>query len=91
MGNVELDAALLPERGKERRPFKLNIPKATMAHWSSQQQAAERCKIDMSVLCLPHAKNEPGIDAISSPCLYWQVGLLHCMFTLASAANHPIT
>ena len=33
----------------------------------------------MSVLCLPHSKSEPAIDAISSPALYWQVSdsLLH--------------
>ena len=76
MGNVKLAAALLPERGKERIPFELSMPTAKVQRWSSPQEAAERCRNDMSVLCLPHAKNEPAIDAISSPSLYWQVSLL---------------
>ena len=89
MGNSKLAAALLPEQGKERISFELSIPTATVQHWSSPKEAAKLCRNDMSVLCLPHAKNKPAIDAISSPSLYWQVNLLlSAIFASAFSADH---
>ena len=89
MGNQKLDAALLPEQGNERIHFALSLPTATVQRWSSPQEAAELCRNNMSVLCLPHAKNEPTFDAISSPCLYWQVSpFLSAIFNLAFSADH---
>lgn len=70
----QLKGALLPQQHSQRRkPFKINVPAATVQHWSAPEEAAAQSKNDMSVLCLPHSKSEPAIDAISSPALYWQV------------------
>lgn len=71
---------MLPERHTEGRiPFQISLPPATVEHWTIPMEAAQQSKSDLSVLCLPHSKNEPAIDAISGPALYWQVNsfLLH--------------
>ena len=61
---------------EERTPFQISLPPATVEHWTFQTEAAQQSKSDLSVLCLPHTKNEPAIDAISGPALYWQVNPL---------------
>ena len=70
----QFKGALLPQHhSQSRKPFKINVPAATVQHWSAPEEAAAQSKNDMSVMCLPHSKSEPAIDAISSPALYWQV------------------
>ncbi|CAK0731525.1 hypothetical protein CVIRNUC_000006 [Coccomyxa viridis] len=79
-GGCKLHGAMLPERHTEGRiPFQISLPPATVEHWTIPMEAAQQSKSDLSVLCLPHSKNEPAIDAISGPALYWQVNsfLLH--------------
>jgi len=90
-GGIELDGALLPERHTEGRlPFKISLPPARVEHWTFQAEAAQQSKTDLSVLCLPHSKREPAIDAISGPALYWQVNPLFSASLLFSelSASH---
>ena len=72
-----LEGALLPKdaTGKRTR-LKLWVPTAKeVKHYYSPDEAASFCQNDMTILCLPHAKNEPAIDALSSDCLFWQASL----------------
>lgn len=73
MGAPSLRASLLPERGGQRIRLFLNLPEASIDHFSSPEEAASRCKSNLSVLLVPHSKTEPAIDFISSPVLLWQV------------------
>ena len=76
----QLEGILLPQQASQGGiRFNIKVPGAEVRHWYSPEQAAALSRKDMSVLCLPHSKSEPAIDAISSPALYWQVSdsLLH--------------
>ena len=73
MGAPKLCAALLPERGGQRIRLVLNLPEASIDHFSPPEEAASRCKSNLSVLLIPDSKTEPPIDFISSPVLLWQV------------------
>ncbi|CAL8472109.1 g11651 [Coccomyxa elongata] len=71
----KLQAALLPAVATmPRRDFILNLPAASLCKfWASPAEAATCVTKDLTVLGLPWSKSEPAIDAMSSPCLYWQV------------------
>lgn len=73
MGPPNLRAALLPDIGAECIEFQLNLPAATIALYASPQEAAERCKSNLSALLIPRSKTESAIDFLSSPVLMWQV------------------
>jgi hypothetical protein len=76
----QIEGILLPQQASQGGiPFNIKVSGAEVRHWYSPEQAAALSRNDMSVLCLPHSKSEPAIDAISSPALYWQVSdsLLH--------------
>lgn len=73
----KLEGALRPQLHTEgRTSFVINLPPAKVEFWSTPVEAAQKSRTDLSVLCMPHAKNEAAIDAISSPALYWQVNSL---------------
>ena len=76
----QLEGILQPQQASQGGiPFNIKVPVAEVQHWYAPKEAAVLSRNDMSVLCLPHFKSKPAIDAISSPALYWQVSdpLLH--------------
>ena len=72
----KFQAAFLPEKASmQRQEIVIDLPVAsTSKFWSSPTEAATFVKRDMTVFGMPWSKTEPAIDAMSSPCLYWQVG-----------------
>ena len=66
------------DTGKE---FKLTLPVSQLFTYKSHEDAFVACKNDLSVYCVPLARNEVAIDAMSSPYLFFQ---------MASGAKHTI-
>lgn len=76
MGAAKLTGALLPEDAKSLRlEFELTLPHAKLRQYVSPTDAATAFNqgSGLRMLLVPFARNEPAIDAMSSPVLYWQV------------------
>ncbi|CAL8469777.1 g9319 [Coccomyxa elongata] len=91
MGAPKLRAALLPDKGGKRTELLLDLPEASVDHFSSPEEAANRCKSDMSVLLIPHSKTEPAIDFISGPVLWWQATKAKTHSLVRSAVTEMVT
>ncbi|BDA48350.1 hypothetical protein COCOBI_12-0260 [Coccomyxa sp. Obi] len=84
MGPQKLHAAFLPDKGLQCTKVLLNLPQTTLSCISSLQEAATRCRSDMSVLLMSHWETEPTISCISGPVLWWQVAKPEAMSPVRS-------
>lgn len=81
MGGTFRAAFLPPNASYPRQEVELDLPAATAApRWSSPAEAAACVKSDLTSFAIPWSKSEPAIDALSSPCVYWQVGCQYAAY-----------